>query len=136
MSKTYNAKYGNYLDEFLGDTSTAGMLNHRFSYHDYGSDLLKGQLVENRLTLRKKFDQYPGWKPWMSEYCVMTGSEGKGGNGRQRGDAMKDATPDALHRQIAKEAFEHVQPGRTGRDAVHVKALEHARRSEEHTSEL
>ena len=63
-------------------TDTAGMLNHRFSYHDYGSDLLKGQLVENRQTLRKKFDQYPGWKPWMSEYCVMTGSEGKGGDGR------------------------------------------------------
>src|ERR1017187_10355070 len=41
----------------------------------------------------------------------------------QLGDAMKDATPDALHRQIAKEAFDHVQPGRTGRDAVHVKAL-------------
>ena len=61
---------------------TAGILNHRFSYHDYGSDLLKGQLVENRQALRKKFDQYPGWKPWMSEYCVMTGSEGKGGNGR------------------------------------------------------
>ena len=81
-SKTYNAKYGNYLDEFLGDAGTAGMLNHRFSYHDYGSDVLKGQLVENRQTLRKKFDQYPGWKPWMSEYCVMTGSEGKGGNGR------------------------------------------------------
>jgi O-Glycosyl hydrolase family 30 len=82
MSKTYNANYGNYLDEFLGDPGTAGMLNHRFSYHDYGSDLIKGQLVENRQTLRKKFDQYPGWKPWMSEYCVMTGSEGKGGGGR------------------------------------------------------
>src|ERR1039457_6653642 len=24
----------------------------------------------------------PRLKPWMSEYCVMTGSEGKGGNGR------------------------------------------------------
>jgi hypothetical protein len=82
MSKTYNAKYGNYVDEFLGDNSIAGMLNHRLSYHDYGSDLLKGQLVENRQAVRKKFDQYPGWKPWMSEYCVMTGSEGKGGGGR------------------------------------------------------
>ena len=82
MSKTYNAKYGNYVDEFLGDNSIAGLLNHRLSYHDYGSDLVKGQLVENRQAVRKKFDQYPGWKPWMSEYCVMTGSEGKGGNGR------------------------------------------------------
>lgn len=82
MSKTYGAKYGNYLDDFLGDKTIGGTLNHRFSYHDYGSDLLQGQLVENREALRKKFDQYPGWKPWMSEYCVMTGSEGKGGGGR------------------------------------------------------
>jgi hypothetical protein len=70
------------VDEFLGDNSISGVLNHRLSYHDYGSDLVKGQLVENRQAVRKKFDQYPGWKPWMSEYCVMTGSEGKGGNGR------------------------------------------------------
>ena len=48
MSKTYNAKYGNYVDEFLGDNSIAGLLNHRLSYHDYGSDLVKGQLIENR----------------------------------------------------------------------------------------
>src|ERR1019366_3150029 len=82
MSKKYRAKYGDYLDDFPGDKAIAGMLNGRFSYHDYGSDLLKGQLVENREAVRKKFDQYPGWKPWMSEYCVLTGSEGKGGNGR------------------------------------------------------
>lgn len=82
MSKTYGSKYGNYLDDFLGDKTISGMLNLRFSYHDYGSDLLKGQLVENRQRVREKFDQYPGWKPWMSEYCVMTGSEGKGGGGR------------------------------------------------------
>ena len=82
MSKKHSAKYGDYLDDFLGDKAIAGMLNGRFSYHDYGSDLLKGQLVENREAVRKKFDQYPGWKPWMSEYCVLTGPEGKGGNGR------------------------------------------------------
>src|ERR1039458_6294729 len=41
----------------------------------------------------------------------------------QLGDAVKDATSDALHRQIAKEAFDHVQKGRTGGDPVHVKAL-------------
>jgi len=63
-------------------SSVAGMLNQRFLYHDYGSDLAKGQLVEHRQAIRKKFDQYPGWKPWMSEYCVMTGSEGKGGGRR------------------------------------------------------
>jgi len=82
MSKTYGAKYGDYVDDFLGDKTISGMLNHRFSYHDYGSDLLKGQLVENRQAARGKFDQWPGWKFWMSEYCVMSGSEGRGGGGR------------------------------------------------------
>jgi hypothetical protein len=82
MSKTYGAKYGNYVDDFLGEKTISGMLNHRLSYHDYGSDLRKGHLIENRQAVRRKFDQYPGWKPWMSEYCVMTGSEGKGGGGR------------------------------------------------------
>ena len=82
MSRTYGAEYGNYLDEFAGDSTIAGTLNHRFLYHDYGSDLLKGQLVEDRQAIRAKLDHYPGWRPWMSEYCVMTGSEGKGGNGR------------------------------------------------------
>ena len=85
MSKEYGAKYGDYLDDFLGDKSISGTLNRRFLYHDYGSDRLKGQLVENREAVRKKFDQYPGWRPWMSEYCVMTGSEGKGGGGRDLG---------------------------------------------------
>jgi O-glycosyl hydrolase len=82
MSKQYGVTYGNYIDEFPGDETMSGLLHNRLSYHDYGSDLLKGQLVENRQTVRKKIDQYPGWKLWMSEYCVMSGSEGKGGNGR------------------------------------------------------
>lgn len=82
MTKTYGVKYGDYIDDFLGDKTVSGTLNRRLSYHDYGSDRLDGELVENRQRLRGKFDQYPGWKPWMSEYCVMTGSEGQGGNGR------------------------------------------------------
>lgn len=82
MSAAHGARYGNYVDEFLGDKAIGGLLNNRLSYHDYGSDLLKGQMVENRQAVRKKLDQYPGWKLWMSEYCVMTGAEGKGGNWR------------------------------------------------------
>ncbi len=85
MSNKYGARYGDYLDNFLGDEAIRGTLNHRFSYHDYGSDRVRGQLVENRQAVRRKFDRYPGWKPWMSEYCVMTGSEGEGGSGRDLG---------------------------------------------------
>jgi hypothetical protein len=82
ISNTYHATYGNYIDEFLGDPSVSGLLNHRFSYHDYNSDRINGELVEHRKAVRAKLDRYPGWKPWMSEYCVMSGSEGKGGLGR------------------------------------------------------
>ncbi len=82
ISDTYHATYGNYIDEFLGDPSVSGLLNHRLSYHDYNSDRINGELVEHRKAVRAKFDRYPGWKPWMSEYCVMSGSEGKGGGGR------------------------------------------------------
>src|ERR1700752_674526 len=38
-------------------------------------------------------------------------------------DTVKDPTPDALHRQIAKEAFDHVQPRGTGGDPGGVKTL-------------
>jgi hypothetical protein len=82
MSRTYGARYGDYVDEFLGDPEIAPLLNHRFSYHDYNSDRIKGELIEHRRAARAKFDRYPGWKPWMSEYCVMEGPEGKGGAGR------------------------------------------------------
>jgi hypothetical protein len=81
-TKLYGSTYGNYLDEFCGDNAIAALLDHRLCYHDYGSDRLKGKLVENRQRLRAKFDQYPGWRPWMSEYCVMDGAEGKGGSHR------------------------------------------------------
>ena len=81
-SEAHGAQYGNYIDAFLGDPAISGLLNRRLSYHDYNSDRIKGGLVEDRKAVRAKFDHYPGWKPWMSEYCVMEGSEGKGGVGR------------------------------------------------------
>ena len=35
---------------------------------------------------------------------------------------MKNATPQALLGQVAKQTFHHVEPGGTGRGGVHVKA--------------
>ncbi len=79
---TWNAPYGNYIDAFVGDPAVRPLLSGRISYHDYGSDRIAGQLVEHRTKLKEKISQYPGCNLWMSEYCILTGSEGKGGNGR------------------------------------------------------
>ena len=81
-TSTWKAPYGNYIDSFLGDPTLKAILSDRISYHDYGSDRVAGQLVENRTKLGEKARQYPGCKLWMSEYCILTGSKGKGGEGR------------------------------------------------------
>jgi O-Glycosyl hydrolase family 30 len=78
----WGAEYGNYIDAFLGDPSINGLLSGRIGYHSYGSDLLSGPLVNHRIQLGQKMKQYPSWKLWQTEYCVLVGSEGKGGGHR------------------------------------------------------
>jgi hypothetical protein len=84
-TQRWGSPYGNYLEEFAGDPEIAPLLSRRLSFHDYGSDLVNGPLVEHRRTLAEKMKRYPGWKLWMSEYCILVGSEGKGGRGRDLG---------------------------------------------------
>ena len=83
---TWNAPYGDYLHSFLDDPEIGPLLSQRISYHDYGSDRLAGELIVNRTILGVEraaaAKKYPGFKFWMSEYCILTGSEGKGGKGR------------------------------------------------------
>jgi len=78
-SGRWGAEYGNYIDAFLGDPSINGFLSGRIGYHSYGSDLINGPLLTNRIQLGNKLKQYPSWKLWQTEYCVLAGSEGKGG---------------------------------------------------------
>jgi O-glycosyl hydrolase len=82
LTKTYGAKYGDYLNALAGDPAIAPLLDHRIGYHSYGSDRLDTQLLQRRQQLMEKMTQFPGWKLWQTEYCVMAGPEGKGGNGR------------------------------------------------------
>jgi hypothetical protein len=81
-SASWGARYGNYIDAFLGDPSINGLLSGRIGYHSYGSDLISGPLVNNRVQLGDKMKQYSSWKLWQTEYCVLVGSEGKGGDHR------------------------------------------------------
>ncbi|HEY6290780.1 MAG TPA: glycoside hydrolase [Terriglobia bacterium] len=78
----YGTTFGNYLEDFWGASSVNGLLSGRIGYHSYNSDLLRGSLVENRATLGHKMQPYAGWKLWQTEYCVLLGSEGQGGRGR------------------------------------------------------
>jgi hypothetical protein len=78
----YGAPYGNYLEALAGDSDFAPLLNNHLGYHSYWSDRLNGELVEHRQKLAEASKRFPGLKLWQTEYCVMTGPEGKGGNGR------------------------------------------------------
>jgi len=79
MTRKYGAAFGSYLDEFAGERE---MLSGRIGYHSYWSDRLDGQLIQHRTALARKMQQYAGWKLWQTEYCVMDGPNGEGGNGR------------------------------------------------------
>jgi O-glycosyl hydrolase len=82
LSKKYNAEYGNYLDYLLGDPALSRILGQRVAFHSYLSDRLNTELIQNRETLRSAFGKYHGASLWQSEYCILTGPEGKGGGGR------------------------------------------------------
>jgi O-glycosyl hydrolase len=82
MSKEYKADYGNYLEYLLGDPTLGGILHQRVAFHAYLSDRLNTELVQNRQVAQSAFAKYPGALLWQSEYCILTGSDGKGGSGR------------------------------------------------------
>ncbi|QOY87049.1 glycoside hydrolase [Paludibaculum fermentans] len=82
MTKQYGSTYGNYIDEFLGDSSVASLLAPMFGYHAYGSDRLTGSIVEDRRVLAERMKKYPQQRLWQTEYCILVGPEGKGGNKR------------------------------------------------------
>jgi hypothetical protein len=79
MTRKYRAAFGNYLEGFA---DMRGMLSGRIGYHSYWSDRLDSQVIQHRSALAGKMRRYDGWKLWQTEYCVMDGPNGEGGNGR------------------------------------------------------
>jgi O-glycosyl hydrolase len=71
VSDHFKADYGDYVDVLAGDPAIAPVLDKLLCYHAYQSDNLEKTLVPQREQLRKKLDQFPGWRVWESEYCVM-----------------------------------------------------------------
>ena len=78
----YGVPYGDYAHRFLGDPSFRTLLSGRIGYHSYGSDRIAGTLASDREKLGHTMRAFPGWKLWQTEYCILVGTDGKGGNGR------------------------------------------------------
>jgi hypothetical protein len=84
MAAEYGKSYGNYLSELIANPEITDKIAKHFGGHSYWSDRLNGQLVEHRLAARAFFIPFfeQGWSYWMTEYCILDGPEGQGGNGR------------------------------------------------------
>ncbi len=67
-----------FVDSFAGNPAVNTKMGKTISYHSYWSDDPSTQLIQNRQSLANKLAQYPDWKVWMTEYCIL----GSGGPGR------------------------------------------------------
>ncbi len=69
-SDKYHAAFGDYVDTLCGDPALVSAMDHTIGYHSYWSDD-KLHILYNRQVLRKKLDQFPQWRVFETEYCVM-----------------------------------------------------------------
>lgn len=67
----WNADYGNYLQFICDDAEMAPCFDRIITYHSYWSDEIPDKLVPHREALGRVFTNYPSWKFWQSEYCIM-----------------------------------------------------------------
>jgi O-glycosyl hydrolase len=67
----WGAEYGDYLKWICGDPEIAAGFGGIISYHSYWSDEIPEKLVPHRETLGRAFTNFPNWKIWQSEYCIM-----------------------------------------------------------------
>ncbi|MFA6239515.1 MAG: glycoside hydrolase [Candidatus Hydrogenedentales bacterium] len=81
-SDRYSEKVGDYLASFCRDPDLKNMLGNVISSHSYRYDFVPDRLVPERMKFRKAFEEYPGWRYWQTEYCIMQGPENQGGGGR------------------------------------------------------
>lgn len=82
LSARYGEKFGDYFDDFCNDPDINDKIGYVLCAHSYRADRLPEQFLAQRESFRKKFDEHPGWRYWMTEYCVMQGPDGEGGHGR------------------------------------------------------
>ena len=88
-SRMFGGTYGDYLSAFCADPEINRYLGNVIGWHSYLCDRVPTLFLSQRQKLRKALQDYPGWRFWQTEYCVMQGPEGAGGGGRDLG--MKTA---------------------------------------------
>jgi O-glycosyl hydrolase len=84
ISGAYGETYGNYLSKLFGDSDVASKTAKIFAGHSYWSDLLSSEVVQARQSLYGSMKPYfsQGYKYWQTEYCILEGTTGQGGSGR------------------------------------------------------
>ena len=84
ISSKYGKTYGNYLNSLFNDASITTKAAKIFAGHSYWSDLLSSEVVQARQSLYSYMEQYLslGYKYWATEYCILEGTSGQGGSGR------------------------------------------------------
>jgi len=71
-SLRWGAPYGNYLNDFCGNSSTLNLLDGVMCYHDYSS--FSGSSVEtDHARLGQEMLKHPNIRLWMSEICILKG---------------------------------------------------------------
>ena len=84
ISDKYGESYGNFLNTLFNDPNISNKTSKIFAGHSYGSDLVISELIQARQSLHNHMSQYflQGYKYWVTEYCILEGSYGQGGNNR------------------------------------------------------
>jgi O-glycosyl hydrolase len=84
ISSKYHERYGNYLNDLFDNEAVKNKVAKHLSGHSYWSDRVINQLVEHRQTLYSRLSSWleNGWKYWVTEYCILDGPYGNGGQGR------------------------------------------------------
>jgi O-glycosyl hydrolase len=91
--RQYGADYGNYLEVFARDPQVAPMLGNLLCYHDYSS--FEGEsVIKHHEELGRRLKNYPGWKLWMSEVCILN-------RGRDLGMNMALQVARLIHADLA-----------------------------------
>jgi O-glycosyl hydrolase len=95
FTEQYGVPYGDYINYFTSQPDLADLLGHTLCHHLYGSQA-DGPLKRATNALGARMAQYPGWKIWMSEICVME-------NHRDLGIAPAITLAEIVHACMARE---------------------------------